>query len=122
MTGYGLVLGGGGARALAQIGVWRVLEEAGLLPQVLAGTSMGGLVAAFIAAGLSADELGQVVEDVSWLRLLDLRPGTGLLSDSAFEAGLARHLPPTFEELKRPLCVTATDLLTGRQVYLASGE
>lgn len=121
MTDYGLVLGGGGARALTHIGVWRVLEEAGLPPQVLAGTSMGGLVAAFIAAGVGAQDLRRVVEDVSWLRL-NLRPGRGLLDTSAFERGLARYLPPTFEELERPLAVTATDILTGRQVYLASGD
>ncbi|GAA5512232.1 putative NTE family protein Rv2565 [Deinococcus carri] len=122
MTGFGLVLGGGGARGLAHIGVWQVLEEAGLSPRVLAGTSMGGLVAAFIAAGVSAGELRRVSETVSWRRLLDWRPGTGLLRASAFEAWLAAHLPPTFEELQRPLAVTATDILTGRQVYLTSGD
>lgn len=122
MPGYGLVLGGGGARGLAHVGVWRVLEEAGLPPQVLAGTSMGGLVAAFIAAGVGADELRRISDTVSWRRLLDWRPGTGLLRASAFEAWLAAHLPPTFEALERPLAVTATDVLTGRMVYLHSGD
>ncbi|EYB67722.1 patatin [Deinococcus phoenicis] len=122
MSGFGLVLGGGGARGLAHIGVWHVLEQAGLRPQVLAGTSMGGLVAAFIAAGVGAGELRRVSETVSWRRLLDWRPGTGLLRASAFEAWLADHLPPTFEELGTPLAVTATDLLTGRQVYLSGGN
>ncbi|MBB5232894.1 patatin-like phospholipase family protein [Deinococcus budaensis] len=121
MSGFGLVLGGGGARGLAHIGVWAVLEDAGLRPGVLAGTSMGGLVAAFIAAGMDAAQLRQVSETVSWRRLLDWRPGRGLLRTSAFEAWLATHLPPTFEELKLPLAVTATDLLTGRMVYLSSG-
>ncbi|MCP2013381.1 NTE family protein [Deinococcus sp. HSC-46F16] len=122
MPGYGLVLGGGGARGLAHVGVWRVLEEARLPPQVLAGTSMGGLVAAFIAAGTSADELQRISETVSWRRLLDWRLGRGLLRASAFEAWLAEYLPPTFEALERPLAVTATDVLTGRMVYLRGGD
>ncbi|MEW6420256.1 MAG: patatin-like phospholipase family protein [Deinococcota bacterium] len=122
MSGFGLVLGGGGARGLAHIGVWQVLEEAGLRPRVLAGTSMGGLIAAFIAAGASADELRRVTETVSWRRLLDWRPGTGLLRAEAFEAWLAEHLPPTFEDLNLPLAVTATDVRTGRLVYLSSGN
>ncbi|ABF45376.1 MULTISPECIES: patatin-like phospholipase family protein [Deinococcus] len=122
MSGFGLVLGGGGARGLAHIGVWQVLEEAGLRPHVLAGTSMGGLVAALIAAGTSGEELRRIAETVSWRRLLDWRPGAGLLRTSAFEAWLAEHLPPTFEQLQWPLAVTATDVLTGRLVYLSRGN
>ena len=52
MTGFGLVLGGGGARGLAHIGVWQALEDAGPMPQVVAGTSIGGLYGAPIAAGI----------------------------------------------------------------------
>lgn len=122
MTGYGLVLGGGGARGLAHIGVWRVLEEAGIKPTVLAGTSMGGLVGAFIAAGYSGAELEKISASVSWRRLVDWRPGTGLIRVSAFESWLSQHLPATFEELPLPLAVTATDVLTGRGVYLSRGN
>ncbi|NTX99978.1 patatin-like phospholipase family protein [Deinococcus sp. JMULE3] len=119
---YGLVLGGGGARGLAHIGVWRVLEEHGLTPGVLAGTSMGGLVGAFIAAGYSADEMERLSRGVSWRRLLDLRPGPGLVRSGVVSAWLADHLPATFEELRVPLAVTATDLRSGRAVYLQRGN
>lgn len=119
---YGLVLGGGGARGLAHIGVWRVLEREHLLPSVLAGTSMGGLVAAFIAAGYSAGDLESIASSVAWHRLLDLRLGTSLFSDAAFTTWLAQHLPATFEELSLPLAVTATDILSGRGVYLSRGN
>ncbi|GGO21382.1 patatin-like phospholipase family protein [Deinococcus humi] len=122
MSGYGLVLGGGGARGLAHIGVWQVLEDAGLRPSVVTGTSMGGLVGAFIAAGYSGAELERISGTVSWRRLLDWRPGTGLFKISAMEGWLAHHLPPTFEELPTPLAITATDMLTGRGVYLARGS
>ncbi|CAM4456922.1 patatin-like phospholipase family protein [Deinococcus marmoris] len=122
MNGYGLVLGGGGARGLAHIGVWQVLEEAGLRPSVVTGTSMGGLVGAFIAAGYSGAELERISGTVSWRRLLDWRPGTGLLKISAMEGWLAHNLPQTFEELSLPLAITATDMLTGRGVYLTRGS
>ncbi|GGM02109.1 patatin-like phospholipase family protein [Deinococcus aerophilus] len=122
MKGYGLVLGGGGARGLAHIGVWRVLEDAGLRPSVVAGTSMGGLVGAFVAAGYSGADLERISAGVSWRRLLDWRPGTGLIRISAMEDWLAGHLPRTFEELQLPLALTATDLLTGRGLYLTRGD
>ncbi|WP_291429941.1 patatin-like phospholipase family protein [Deinococcus sp.] len=121
-VGYGLVLGGGGARGLAHVGAWHVLEEHGLTPGVIAGTSMGGLVGAFIAAGYSAPELIRISESVSWRRLLDLRPGPGLIRASILNAWLSQHLPRTFEELKVPLAITATDMLSGRAVYLTRGN
>ena len=82
--------------------MWQVLEDAGLTPSVVTGTSMGGLVGAFIAAGYSGAELERISGTVSWRRLLDWRPGTGLLRISAMEGWLAQHLPLTFEELHGP--------------------
>lgn len=119
---YGLVLGGGGARGLAHLGIMEVLEREQLLPSVVAGTSMGGLVGAFVAAGYNASELRTIASSVSLRRLLDWRVGKGLLSDNAFRAWLAQHLPPTFEELSLPLAVTATDIIGGRTVYLSRGD
>lgn len=121
MHPFGLALGGGGARGLAHVGVLRVLEREGLHAAVIAGTSMGGLVGAFAAAGYRAEAIQDFAHGVSWRGLLDLRPGTGLLRASAFEAWLAQHLPATFEELQTPLIVTATDILSGRGVYLHRG-
>ncbi|ASN80297.1 patatin-like phospholipase family protein [Deinococcus ficus] len=121
MTGFGLVLGGGGARGLAHIGVWQVLEDAGLVPQVVAGTSMGGMIGALIAAGVGGQELERLATGVSWRKVFDWRPSTGLrltLMDSWLEA----HLPRTFEDLSLPLAVTATDMLSGRGVYLTRGD
>ena len=122
MTTLGLALGGGGARGLAHIGVLRVLALDGIKPGVIAGTSMGGLIGAFLAAGYSADAIENIASHVSWRSLLEFRPGGGLLRGSAFEAMLAQHLPQTFEELGVPLVVTATDVLTGRPLYLYKGD
>lgn len=60
---FGLVLGGGGARGLAHIGVFKALEEQGIKPDLVAGTSMGGFCAALIASGRSAEEVGR---DLRW--------------------------------------------------------
>lgn len=107
---------------MAHVGVWKVMHESGIKPAVLAGTSMGGIVGAFIAAGYTGAGLQRIASNVTWRRMLDWRPGSGLLKISAMEAWLSQHLPATFEELPLPLAVTATDMLTGRAVYLSKGN
>lgn len=62
----GLVLGGGGARGAAHIGVLRVLEEYRIPIDCIAGTSMGALVGAAYASGMSADEIERVIADIDW--------------------------------------------------------
>ncbi len=121
MSIFGLVLGGGGARGFAHIGVAKVLQREGLRPQLIAGTSMGGLIGAFLAAGHTPEDMLGIARSVPWRNLLDLRPGTGLLRGASLEHWLGRYLPATFEELPTPLIVTATDVLSGRAVYLRSG-
>ena len=121
MTVFVLALGGGGARGFAHVGVLRVLAREGIRPDIIAGTSMGGLVGAFLAAGHDPRAIELAAANVSLRTLVDLRPGRGLLRVSSFEAFLASYLPPTFEELPTPLIVTATDVLSGRLVYLHRG-
>ncbi len=118
----GLALGGGGARGYAHIGVMRVLEREGLRPDVIAGTSMGGLVGAFIAAGLNSSQVEAVVSDVLLYRLLDINPLKDLLRSDELEKILKKHLPATFAELERPFCVTATDLVRGKLLYISDGD
>ncbi|MEQ8485748.1 MAG: patatin-like phospholipase family protein [Pseudomonadales bacterium] len=71
----GLVLGGGGARGAAHVGVIRVLEQAGVRPDVIVGTSMGAIVGGLYAAGLNADQLQRVLEDMDWDRMFADDPG-----------------------------------------------
>jgi len=66
----GLVLSGGGAKGIAHIGVLKAMEEAGLSPDYITGTSMGSIVGALYAAGYSADELAKIVEHADWGLLL----------------------------------------------------
>jgi NTE family protein len=71
----GLVLGGGGARGAAHVGVIRVLEDAGIRPDFIVGTSMGAIVGGLYAAGLDAAALQQVLENMDWDRMFADDPG-----------------------------------------------
>lgn len=66
----GLVLSGGGAKGFAHIGVLKVLEESGIKPDYISGTSMGSIVAGLYALGYSAEELEQLVTEANWNDLL----------------------------------------------------
>jgi NTE family protein len=119
----GLVLGGGGARGLCHVGVIRVLEQLDIRPDVVSGTSMGGLVGAFVAAGYRAAELEKIATDVRWLRLINWNPLSGrLLNTKGFETWLSGLLPRTFEELELPLVLTAANINDGRIYYARSGD
>lgn len=124
----GLALSGGGARGLAHIGVLKVLESAGVPISALSGTSMGGLVAAAYAAGFSPAEMEERALRFSHLRelmkLIDLTPQRrGLLEGQKvrnfIRDWLGDHL--TFADLRIPTTLTAVDLLSGREILLASG-
>ncbi|MCE5202746.1 MAG: patatin-like phospholipase family protein [Coriobacteriales bacterium] len=122
----GLALGSGSARGLAHIGVLKVLEQEGLAPSVIAGTSMGALVGAFYAAGVSVDEMEHIaltfdVKQVTGLSDLALSNGA-ISSGEKVRAFLAEHLPPTFEELEMPFGCVAMDLSHNRAVYFTHGD
>src|SRR5690554_19156 len=69
----GLVLSGGGAKGLAHIGVLKALEEAGIRPDYITGTSMGSIIGGLYAIGYSAHELDSIVTSVNWAQLLSDR-------------------------------------------------
>jgi NTE family protein len=120
----GVALSGGGARGIAHIGVLKVLEELAVPVHMLAGTSMGGVVAAFYAAGRSAAEIENLATS---LRLLDLlqrdRTNLGLLGHGKISDRLREALGGdlTFDQLKLPLAVIAVDLETGEEVAIREG-
>jgi len=66
----GLVLSGGGAKGIAHVGVLKALEEAGLTPDYITGTSMGSIVGGLYSIGYSADELEDLVNNMDWGRML----------------------------------------------------
>ena len=124
-TQIGLALSGGGARGIAHIGVLKVLEEAQIPVHVVAGTSMGGVIAAIYAAGRSAAEIEQLIRS---LRLLDVaqrdRTGLGLLGQDKIAAYLRQALGGdlTFDQLQLPLALVAVDLETGEEVIIREGS
>src|SRR3989304_10192637 len=71
-----LALSGGGARGLAQIGVLKALEEAGIDLDIIVGTSMGSIIGGLYAAGYSVDQLDSIAENTNWNDLLSLEGET----------------------------------------------
>lgn len=121
----GLVLGSGSARGWAHIGVIRALEEAGIKPDLVCGTSIGAVVGAAYAAG----ELSRLE---TWVRELQIKDVVGL-ADLSGIAGLlkgdrlmqffGRHFTDRpIEDLDLPFAAVATSLQTGAEVWLRSGS
>lgn len=119
----GLVLSGGGTRGFAHLGVIEALNEAGLVPDVVAGTSAGALAGALYCDGYSPREILKITTAHSRLDLIrPAMPHDGLLQISGVEKILENNLrAKNFEDLKVPLFVTATDLMHGRAVYFSKG-
>lgn len=120
----GLALGGGFARGLAHIGVFKVLEEEQIPIDFLAGTSVGSVVGAGYASGISAKELEEIAHLV---RFKDFSRWTfsrfGLFSNDKMSIFLGKILRcKTFEDLKIPLAVAATDIITGEAAVFTSGD
>lgn len=108
----GLALSGGGAKGFAHIGAFKALEEKGLKPDVIAGTSVGALMGALFADGYKSDEIKELFTGREFSEFAQLQlPKSGLFDSTRFRHFLERHLrAKTFEELKTPLIVVATDL------------
>jgi NTE family protein len=121
--GIGLALGGGFARGIAHIGVLKVLEEESIPISMVAGTSVGAIVGATYCSGATIAELEQMAMRV---RFKDFARWTlsryGFASNERMIKFLSSILKvKTFEELRIPLAVTATDFATGAGVVFHSG-
>jgi NTE family protein len=124
----GLALGGGGARGIAHIGILKVLERENVPIDFLAGTSIGGIVAAPFAAGFSAQQIEKEALQLgsinNLVKLVDWLPTRkGIVQGQAvyryLEGILGENL--CFEDLKRELALVAVDLHSGKQIVLRSG-
>jgi len=117
----GLVLGGGGARGFAHIGVLKALEKHGLEPVAIAGCSMGGIIGALIAAGYDHRQILDLIAEVKPWKLLDVGRMGSLIGGRGMAHQIEKYLPATFEELSIPLAVTAVDLQNGKLMVLTKG-
>jgi NTE family protein len=120
----GLVLSGGGARGFAHLGVIQALQEAGIYPDVVSGTSAGALAGVLYADGFSPEQILKLMNSGSRLDFMrPAMPREGLLQISGIIKILKSNLKATtFEKLKLPLFVAATDLNNGKSVYFSKGE
>jgi NTE family protein len=120
----GLALGGGFARGMAHIGVLKVLEEEGIPIRFIAGTSVGALIGASYCSGLSLEDLERVAHSCRFTTFARWTVSRyGFASNDRMVSFLERTLKvKTFEELRIPLGVTATDFNTGQGVVFHSGS
>jgi len=120
----GLALGGGAARGFAHIGVIQVLEENGIQPDLVVGTSAGSLVAALYASGKGGTSLAQLADGMDETVFTDWSfPGRGLLRGEA----LAKYVRDntagrTIEQMHLPLGIVATDLDSGQAILFQRGD
>ena len=119
----GLALSGGAARGIAHVGVLNYLDERGVKPCCLAGTSAGSIIGALYCSGRSTDEIKKIATEMSWRNIIKLTiPRTGLVDSSRLLEMLHEYLGQiTFEELEIPLVVNAVDLLSGKQIIIEEG-
>jgi NTE family protein len=119
-----LVLGGGGARGFAHIGVIKVLEAKGIVPDIVVGTSVGSLVGALYAAGYGAADLERAALQIEESMIGDWAlPDRGFLKGEALQSfvnSAVQHRP--LERLNRAFAVVVTDLRSGEQMVLRSGN
>ena len=137
---FALALGGGGARGLAHVPVLEALDEMGKRPAAIAGTSVGALIGAAYAAGMSGREIRRHIVDLAhdrkevfrrlvatrastFANLLNIGFGSATLVDAEkfCEQFLPDRVPVEFSALEIPLTVIATDLHRRQQVAFSSG-
>ncbi len=122
----GLALGSGAARGFAHVGVIQVLEEAGIQPDLVVGTSAGSLVAALYASGKNSTQLRRVAETMEEAEITDwMMP---ILNRGALRGeALARYVNTQvggrlIEQMKIPLGIVATDLHNGEPMLFQRGN
>ncbi|WP_439558057.1 patatin-like phospholipase family protein [Dyadobacter sp.] len=120
----GLVLSGGGARGIAHLGVLQALQEHGIEPDIISATSSGAFTGAMIAYGFQPADILEKIIQTSFYPYL--RPGfgaSGLLQMKRIETVICQYIPEnTFESLRIPLVINATDIVSGEAVIFRNGE
>ena len=120
----GLALSGGGALGAAHIGVLEVLQEHGVRPCCIAGTSAGSAVGVAYCAGMSLERMKEIALNLQWTKLgRVVRPRYGFFDGSRLEQYLIELIGDrTFDQLNIPLAVAAVDILTEELVILREGH
>jgi len=119
----GIALAGGFARGISHIGVLRVLREAGIPIDVVAGTSVGALIGTGYCAGVPFEDMERIAYQTKFTDFGRWTPSwLGLATNLRLEQYVARMTPAKrFEELQKPLAISATDINLGLPVYYHGG-
>jgi NTE family protein len=119
-----LALGGGAARGFAHVGVIKILEAQGIVPDIVAGTSAGSLVGALYAGGYSGYELQKVAMKINEESVGDwIFPNRGFIKGESLQKFVNNALNNrALEKLDRIFAVTATDLRSGKAVVFRTGN
>lgn len=119
----GFALGGGGTKGFVHLGALKALVEKGIRPDIIAGTSAGSIVGAFIAAGKDPEEILELVKNNRFIDYAKVTlPGGGFFTLDNFEKLMEKLLPAReFSDLKLPFYAAATNLYTGKVEYINEG-
>jgi NTE family protein len=120
----GIALSGGGIRGVSHLGVLKALDQAGIVPTKVAGSSAGAIAGALYCQGYAPEEILKIIVDTNFFRFM--RPAIslrGILKMEIMFQLFEIYLPHNnFGQLKTPLAVTATDIQRGRSIYFDEGE
>lgn len=120
----GLALSGGATYGAAHVGVLQVLEENGIRPNVVAGTSAGALVGAAYCAGVPLSEIDTLFRTMNWPTLIkiSIRSPLSIFDTQPMEDFLRKKIGDIeFKDLKIPFAAVSCDITTGKKVVLDSG-
>ncbi|MDR1877276.1 MAG: patatin-like phospholipase family protein [Flavobacteriaceae bacterium] len=120
----GITLSGGGAKGFAHLGVLQALNDRGLYPEIISGTSAGAFAGVLYADGNSPHEIVSFFKETTFNKFAQFSiPKGGVFKSTPFHSFLDKKLKAkTFEELKLPLYVTATNIENGEVEYFNSGS
>lgn len=121
----GITLSGGGAKGIAHIGVIRALLENDIHPEIISGTSAGSIIGSMYAAGVSPDNMVKMVNSSSFYKIFRLvgMPGAGWVKLGYLKEKLKEYIAEdSFESLKYPLYICATNLNLGKPVFFHTGS
>src|SRR5687767_1894310 len=120
----GLVLSGGGARGICHLGVIKALEELNVRVDQIAGTSAGAITGAMYSYGYKPDEIMKIITSTSFSKSLKFAwTWMGLLSLDGLRDIIMKYIPEnSFESLKIPLTIAATEIKKGKIEYFTQGE
>jgi NTE family protein len=126
-----LVLGGGGMKGIAHIGVWKALEDDGVRPDAIIGTSIGALIGGCLAVGMGWRELAEIARALTRDDIVSINKRAvwlgGVREASVFEGPhfleyIRRMLPAKeFSQVKVPLRINAVSLVSGKEVWFGTG-